>query len=999
MIFKKLSIRAKLIVVFAMVVFIAGASGSIAISRLRHINNLYSQAIDTNADAISHALNIELSFKDIHSNLYKYIINFDDATALTNIRGENDRLFLVIETNGNEYSKTIGDSSDALVTTLPQITQYKNLSEQIHQLCVGGEVQQAEDLIEKQINPLAENINKNLSGYSNKLVNDLTDTRDETFKGLQGDILFFSLLNIFVLAFCVGAAFILSHLLIKPIKKLLAATNKIAKGDFDVDLTDDGKDEISKLTNNMAVVVYTLKELTNEITQMSNKLDKEGDIEARVDASRFEGAYRAAAAGINAAIDGLTGDTLEVITGLNNLSHGDFSFNIKRHIGKKAILNTIVDMLKQNLLGFTSDLTEILIAAKNGDLEKRVESSKYEKQWKSLADDLNSLLEASSTPLNEAISVFSRLSKGEFTRVNGDYHGDYLVMKNSVNQTIETLTTYIHEISDTLTQMASQNFDLEIKNQYFGDFEPIKTALNKVIDNFNNVLSEINESSVHVASGAVLISQSAAILSSGAAMQSQETSNLVKQLSMISQNSHQAAESAKRADGLAKSTNEKAQAGNDEMKAMQKAMNQINDASGNIARIIKVIDDIAFQTNLLALNAAIEAARAGEHGRGFAVVAEEVRGLAASTQNAVRETTELINASLEQISKGTELANKTATALDVIVSGIGEISEAVSAAASSSMEQEESIATIRERIGRIAEVTNSNNATSQEEAAASEELSAQAQLFRETVSGFKLKKHSVSDNLLLYTGTSAPSKKTENISSATARTTADRAKAPSTTYQSNPDDLLLLRTETASPAAPVKTSNPTPMKASNMAPAKSAATIDFKPPVRPDTSTTASAKSVSATTPKPVTSTTIKPASVTPAKPAALTAPKPAGVTSPKPAATTTPKPITTTTPKTIATTTTTAPAKPVATSTPKPLTTTTTTTPAKPAATTTPKPLATATPVPPVKPLTPSTSPATQERAPRKTTPLSRPSLAVTKSLGGPDPSLEYEKKDFGKY
>lgn len=127
------------------------------------------------------------------------------------------------------------------------------------------------------------------------------------------------------------------------------------------------------------------------------------------------------------------------------------------------------------------------------------------------------------------------------------------------------------------------------------------------------------------------------------------------------------AKRASEANMLSTTAQEKAQKGNDSMRQLQESMDEINQASGNISKIIKVIDDIAFQTNILSLNAAVEAARAGQHGKGFAVVAEEVRSLAARSAEAAKETTVLIEGSVKKTEGGTAIADETAIALEEIV--------------------------------------------------------------------------------------------------------------------------------------------------------------------------------------------------------------------------------------------------------------------------------------------------------------------------------------------
>lgn len=293
----------------------------------------------------------------------------------------------------------------------------------------------------------------------------------------------------------------------------------------------------------------------------------------------------------------------------------------------------------------------------------------------------------------------------------------------------------------TAEKIAEGDLDVEINYEGKDELGQLAQAFKRMSDYLNDVMTNISISSDQVAVGATQVSSSSQALSQGATEQASSVEELTASIEQISAQTLQNAENAGRANEIALSSKADAVTGNDHMQGMLKAMDEINEASASISKIIKVIDDIAFQTNILALNAAVEAARAGQHGKGFAVVAEEVRNLAAKSANAAKETTALIEGSIKKSEGGTKIASETAVSLTKIVEGVSKAADLVGQIATASHEQSAGIAQINKAIQQVSEVIQTNSATSEESAAASEELSGQADMLKEQISRFKLKKH------------------------------------------------------------------------------------------------------------------------------------------------------------------------------------------------------------------------------------------------------------------
>ncbi|MEN8177999.1 MAG: methyl-accepting chemotaxis protein [Pseudomonadota bacterium] len=364
---------------------------------------------------------------------------------------------------------------------------------------------------------------------------------------------------------------------------------------------------------------------------------------------------------------------------------------------------------RTNEVRVEDELENIVAATLQGDLSKRVELVGKAGFFKHLGQGINALIEQMNRVFDDVATALGRMAEGDLSeRINREYSGTFGAVKDNLNNTMDQLRTTIGELRESMGV--------------------VRTASNEISSGNTNLSSRTEQQASSL----------------------EETASSMEQLTSTVRNN---ADNAQQANQLARGARESAEQGGAVVQRAIDAMGQINQASGKIAEIIGVIDEIAFQTNLLALNASVEAARAGEQGRGFSVVATEVRNLAGRSATAAKEIKELIQDSVTKVESGSALVNESGETLAEIVGGIKKLGDIVSEIAAASQEQSAGIDQVNQAVTSMDEVTQQNAALAEETSAAATSMNDKASEMDQMMGFFDvaLKESSTSEVEVDYT--------------------------------------------------------------------------------------------------------------------------------------------------------------------------------------------------------------------------------------------------------
>lgn len=529
-----------------------------------------------------------------------------------------------------------------------------------------------------------------------------------------------------------------------PMLKAISCFEQLGKGRIPDRITEtgsDGLDSVKIPVNSCIDALSGLREVSDILKRML-----QNDF-----AARTSGNHRGIIGEVTSSINTVSEQMLKLTAIMEKFSSGDLSDlpalkaiemkdgNHDTELrGNHVLIPSLVKVMETIQL-LSEESANLSTAAVEGMLTKRGNASLFSGAFEKIILGFNDTLDAMTNSALEVSEVLKEMSEGNLNiSVKGNYKGDHADIKNAINITLDRQRAYLNEITEVLSEIGSGNLDLSITMDHKGNFAELGTSLKNLIGHLNQTMRGFRAAADQVSMGSRQVSQGSQTLAQGSTEQASSIQELTASISEIAEKSKDNARKASEVYELAKGARDGGAAGLKTMEEMLHSMKDISDSSLNISKIIKVIDDIAFQTNILALNAAVEAARAGQHGKGFAVVAEEVRNLAARSAKAAKETTELIEGSIQKVHVGTKITNEIAAVLKEIAEGAVTSTEKLSIISSASNEQATGIVQINQGIEQISKVVQNNSATAEQSAAASEELSAQAELLKEMVSRFKI---------------------------------------------------------------------------------------------------------------------------------------------------------------------------------------------------------------------------------------------------------------------
>jgi len=557
-----------------------------------------------------------------------------------------------------------------------------------------------------------------------------------------------------------------SHIAVK--KKAMACIKEFGEGNFDAPLeVFPGKKHF--INDNIEALRSNVKTFMAEMGHMSSEHDA-GDIDVRIDESRFKGSYRNMASGVNNMVAGHIAVKKKAMACIKEFGEGNFDAQLEVFPGKKRFINDTIEQVRSNIKLFIADMHHMSTEHDAGDIDVRIDENRFKGDYRSMARGVNNMVAGHIAVKKKAMACIKEFGDGnmdapleifpgkkrfindtvELVRANiksliadtdmlvratlagqlevranaAAHRGDFKKIVEGINATLEAVVAPVKEVMSVMEALAASDLRKTIEGQYAGDFDLLKKSVNMSVAQLAQTIRQVNESAQEISVALSQVTLASQTLSQGASEQAASLEETTAAIEQMSASIQQNTDNAQVTNGIATKSSQDATHGSEVVGATVKAMS-------SIAEKIRIIDDIAYRTDLLALNAAIEAARAGEHGKGFAVVAAEVRKLAERSQVAAQEISELAGSSVQT-------ANQAGKLLEEMLPSIRKTADLVREISAASKEQSTGADQINTAMSQLNQTTQQTAAASEELAATAERVDEQADLLRNLMEQFKL---------------------------------------------------------------------------------------------------------------------------------------------------------------------------------------------------------------------------------------------------------------------
>ena len=691
-----MKIRTRMFIGILGAVIFLFVSNMIAQSVFNSTNEVVEKVTKVNNVKIQ-TLNTFKNLSDQRALLFRNLLLLEDETALKQVRADlklsSQRIGALLKKldgfklQGKEaklYAKVQGNLKSANAS----FVEFKIAVDEDFK-------EEALEILIEEFNPKFIEFSNIVSNFKQFLENENKNAISELEKQQNfGVMILWIVLGVSIVIFSVAGIFVARSFTV-PIESMRETMrNIISSGDLNYRVSVTSKDEIGQTGEAINDLLSTIQHAIDDVNMVMDEMAK-GEFGRKIE-HEYQGHFLTLKNGVNESYD--------------------------------QIFNMVVI-----LRGTASNLRKgVLLTVKNEGFELRGD-------YASVSADLNLAMERLSGTVNGISTVLEALSKGDFSnRVNSETRGDFVKLESGINQTIEGLESFVSEVSMVQSGMSDGDLTQHVSGKYYGKMAALSDSLNTSIQNIASMIARVEAVTKLVVAETSQIAIGSQTVSTCIKNEVRDLEENAEKMGQLTLSVQQNASNASSANDETKLAQTQLAEGVEIMTNALNSMDRMTAASERINDITTLIDGIAFQTNLLALNAAVEAARAGEHGRGFAVVASEVRSLAGKSSDAASDIKKLIENSVSISNESVAYVRETSSAMKNIQGSIEKMSSVVSDIAVSSNEQASDIASISQAIQELEASGHTNVSSMEESAAATQDLTQQANELLQLVSNFRI---------------------------------------------------------------------------------------------------------------------------------------------------------------------------------------------------------------------------------------------------------------------